>query len=56
MIAFTVTIEYRFVGRLIIQVLDGLAAHRDDNSSVEASVRAEVNALCDKFPIYPHGA
>lgn len=48
--------EFRFVGRLIIQVLDGLAAHRDDNSSVEASVRAEVNALCDKFPIYPHGA
>lgn len=48
--------EFRFVGRLIIQVLDGLAAHRDDNSSVEASVRVEVNALCDKFPIYPHGA
>lgn len=48
--------EFRFVGRLIIQVLDGLAAHRDDNGSVEASVRAEVNALCDKFPIYPHGA
>jgi glycine hydroxymethyltransferase len=45
--------EFRQTGRLIAQVLDGLAANPDDNSAVEAEVRQEVSALCRRFPIYP---
>ncbi|MDH5558343.1 MAG: serine hydroxymethyltransferase [Alphaproteobacteria bacterium] len=44
--------EFRQVGEMIVEVLDGLAANRDDNSAVEASVRARVEDLCGKFPIY----
>jgi glycine hydroxymethyltransferase len=44
--------EFREVGRLIAEVLDGLAANREDNSAVEASVRSRVEALCSRFPIY----
>ncbi|NKD84820.1 serine hydroxymethyltransferase [Haematospirillum jordaniae] len=47
--------EFRTVGRLIIRVLDGLSANREDNGAVEVAVRAEVGALCHQFPIYPHG-
>jgi glycine hydroxymethyltransferase len=47
--------EFRQIGRWITMVVDGLAAHGEDgNSAVEAQVRAEVTALCDRFPIYPH--
>jgi glycine hydroxymethyltransferase len=45
--------EFRKVGELIVQVLDGLAANPDDNSKAERAVRAEVEALCRRFPIYP---
>jgi glycine hydroxymethyltransferase len=46
--------EFRQVGRWIIEVVDGLAAHGEDgNGAVEAKVRAEVTALCERFPIYP---
>lgn len=45
--------EFRQIGRLIVRVLDGLAANREDNSAVEAAVRAEVAELCRRFPIYP---
>jgi glycine hydroxymethyltransferase len=36
-------------------VLDGLkTANSDDgNAAVEEAVRAKVQALCDRFPIYP---
>lgn len=44
--------EFRQVGELIVEVLDGLAVNRGDNSAVEMSVRARVEALCGKFPIY----
>ena len=44
--------EFRHVGRLIADVLDGLVADPDDNTAVEAKVRAEVSALCRRFPIY----
>ena len=44
--------EFRQTGRLIAQVLRGLVAHPDDNAATEATVRAEVEALCDRFPIY----
>ncbi|KQI68076.1 serine hydroxymethyltransferase [Loktanella sp. 3ANDIMAR09] len=47
--------EFRQVGRWIGRVVDGLAANGEDgNSEVEAQVAAEVEALCDKFPIYPN--
>ncbi len=46
--------EFRDIGRLITEVVDGLAANGDDgNGAVEAAVRAKVQALCDRFPIYP---
>jgi glycine hydroxymethyltransferase len=45
--------EFRTVGRLIVEVLDGLAAHPDDNGAAEAKARSEVAALCRKFPVYP---
>ena len=47
------TAEFRKVGELITQVLDGLAQNRDDNSAVEAEVKKSVQALCADFPIYP---
>ena len=46
--------EFRQIARWIVEVVDGLAANGEDgNSEVEEKVRAEVEALCDKFPIYP---
>jgi glycine hydroxymethyltransferase len=46
--------EFRQVGRWIVEVVDGLAANGEDgNAAVEAKVKAEVEALCAKFPIYP---
>jgi len=44
--------EFRHVGHLILRVLDGLAASGGDNAKVEAEIRAEVRALCARFPIY----
>ncbi len=44
--------EFREVGSMIADVLDALAAHANDNSRVEAAVRARVEALCARFPIY----
>ncbi|SOD94240.1 serine hydroxymethyltransferase [Caenispirillum bisanense] len=44
--------EFRYIGELIVEVLDGLAANPDDNSAVEASVRQRVEELCGRFPIY----
>ena len=44
--------EFRMIGHLIGDVLDGLAANPTDNSAVEKEVRAQVSALCAKFPIY----
>ncbi|WP_374376400.1 serine hydroxymethyltransferase [Tabrizicola sp.] len=46
--------EFRQIARWIIEVVDGLAANGEDgNTAVEARVRAEVEALCKRFPIYP---
>ena len=44
--------EFHQIGRLIGDVLDGLASSRNDNSDVEAQVRAKVLDLCKAFPIY----
>ena len=45
--------EFREIGRLIVEVVDGLAANGEDgNGAVEAAVKAKVKVLCDRFPIY----
>ncbi len=45
--------EFRQIGRLIVEVVDSLAANGDDgNAAVEAAVKAKVKILCDNFPIY----
>ena len=44
--------EFRQIGHLIGDVLDGLASSKNDNSDVEKQVRAKVLDLCKAFPIY----
>ena len=45
--------EFKVIGELIIEVLDGLKENGDDNNgAVEAQVRAKVKTLTDRFPIY----
>ncbi len=44
--------EFRQVGELIGDVLDGLAKNPEDNGVAEAKARAEVKRLCERFPIY----
>ena len=45
--------EFRQVGTLIAEVLDGLAVNGEDgNGAVEAKVRQQAVALCDRFRIY----
>ncbi|WP_426415098.1 serine hydroxymethyltransferase [Aestuariirhabdus sp. LZHN29] len=44
--------EFRQVGHLISDVLDGLAANAEDNAAVEQAVLAKVEALCKRFPLY----
>ena len=46
------TAEFVELGKMIVEVLDGLAANPEDNSAIENSVRQRVEAICDKFPIY----
>jgi glycine hydroxymethyltransferase len=44
--------EFRQVGELIGDVLDGLSANPDNNETVETRVRAQVRELTRRFPIY----
>ncbi|MBI3419619.1 MAG: serine hydroxymethyltransferase [Proteobacteria bacterium] len=44
--------EFKQVGNWIAEVLEGLRQNPEDNSAVEKKVRAEVIALCQRFPIY----
>ena len=47
------TDEFRTIGKLIAKVVDGLAAHGDENNgAVEAEVKRDVLDLTAKFPIY----
>ena len=47
--------EFREIARLIVEVVDGLAANgEEDNAEVEAAVRGKVAALCGRFPLYPN--
>jgi glycine hydroxymethyltransferase len=45
--------EFQEIGRLISEVLDGLAKNGEEgNAEVEAAVKAKATALCNRFPIY----
>ncbi len=45
--------EWVQIGNMILEVLDGVVANgAEGNAQVEAKVKAEVKALCAKFPIY----
>ena len=44
--------EFKRVGELILETLNGLQGNPNDNSEVEKKVREQVRELCDKFPIY----
>jgi glycine hydroxymethyltransferase len=45
--------EFRDVGRMIAEVLDGLAKNGEaGNGRIEEKVKAEATALCKRFPIY----
>ena len=47
------TAEFREVGLMIGEVLDGLARSNDGtNAAIEAAVSARVQAMCARFPIY----
>jgi glycine hydroxymethyltransferase len=47
------TAEFKQVGEMILEVLDGLAKNPEDNSEIEQRVRGRVRELCARFPIYP---
>jgi glycine hydroxymethyltransferase len=44
--------EFRHIGELICEVLDGLAQNPDNNERAERAVRTKVQELCRRFPIY----
>ena len=45
--------EFREIGNMVADVLDGLRAHGEGgDATVEAAVRERVRALCARFPIY----
>ncbi len=49
--------EFRTIGLLINEVLDALGRSNDGtNAAAEASVAAQVRAMCARFPIYPSPA
>ena len=46
--------EFRELGEMIVEVVDGLAANGPEgNAGVESAVRERAIALCRRFPIYP---
>ncbi|OOY28904.1 serine hydroxymethyltransferase [Thioclava sp. L04-15] len=46
--------EFREIARLIVEVVDGLAANGEEgNGEVEETVKAKVATLLARFPIYP---
>ncbi|MFC3170191.1 serine hydroxymethyltransferase [Paracoccus fontiphilus] len=44
--------EFRQIGAMILRVLRALGQNPEGDAAVEAAVRAEVSALCHRFPIY----
>ncbi len=48
------TDEFRTIGKLIAEVVDGLSKNGSDgDAALEQSVRDRVSELCDRFPVYP---
>lgn len=48
-------VEFRQIADWIVEVVDGIAANgADGNEAVEAKVRAEIEVMCNKFPLYPN--
>jgi glycine hydroxymethyltransferase len=48
------TAEFEETGRMIVEVLDGLAiSNSGENTAIEGVVRERVRSLCHRFPIYP---
>ncbi len=48
--------EFKEIGNLIVEVLDGLKVANSDegNAAVEAGVRDKVVKLTERFPMYPY--
>ncbi|MEE2917259.1 MAG: serine hydroxymethyltransferase [Pseudomonadota bacterium] len=45
--------EFREIGEMIAEVLDGLATRGEgNNGALEAAIKSRVLALCERFPIY----
>ncbi|MDW8368754.1 MAG: serine hydroxymethyltransferase [Geminicoccaceae bacterium] len=44
--------EFQRIGHLVADVLDALSVRQEGDPAVEARVRAEVAAICARFPIY----
>ena len=45
--------EFRLIGELIGDVLDGLSGNSEDNGVAETTARHKAAELCSRFPIYP---
>ena len=44
--------DFKKVGDLIAETLDGLQSNPNDNSKTEENVRLQVKKLCNRYPIY----
>ncbi|MFN4127802.1 serine hydroxymethyltransferase [Pannonibacter indicus] len=44
--------EFRQIGQMILRVLRALGENPEGHAAFEAFIRAEVKAMCDRFPIY----
>lgn len=44
--------EFRAIGEMIVHVIDMLATSPDEHEATERRIRAEVQALCQRHPIY----
>ncbi len=45
--------EFRRIGEMMAEVLDGMDENGNGDAAIEARVREEVIAMCERFPIYP---
>ena len=44
--------EFKLVGELILDVLNGMQGSPEERKSINENVKSKVNALCAEFPIY----
>jgi len=44
--------DFKAVGAMIVRVLDALAENSEGNAAIEADIRAEVEALTARYPLY----